>query len=1024
MALAVAQLLAALEDADCEVRCAAVSALASGAVAGDPAAVQLLATRASKDKDEDVREAVASGLKRLAERGDEVATSSLLHLLKDGMVDVRKAAARAAAAVFQAADRTSVSALIAILRDDPDEDVRDAASDALTALSKASGVQESKQGIFVEAVLALLTDGSAESRRAGLQTLSCIASLDSDDILFAVLSLLDDVDASTRCSAAQCLNALCRPAASGNVAVAKVEDELRRRLKNKVAESEPEVRVEFLNVFGDVAAKGIGNPSMVGDDDDNNSSSTKHSACQSNNNVNVAAVVSFLDDDDDDVRSAAIKALRKLAKVPFDNDIVEAVWRFLGTAQDAERRFTALIAAEIIAAGMGDGVEADRLRQHLKDPDEDVRRVAVRALGLVAQSHRYPKKNESEGSPIKSKSLAAALEVLRTDSDEDVRSAAADAVGLLCPLGDLESAALQDLKSVALQDEDRDVRIAAMSALATIASKELPGSAKLQMTEELSQDLAEVFQVSLKDDEESVRESAIEALFTMRPRYPESVFRLLEGSLNHDSSDVRCSALRGISRLVKAGGCKVPTAAAELLEDSDELVREEACDALVAVAEEFHLVHTDFCVSFLDLSAAKCDHKEPAVRSAALEATVRMTRAFRKKSSGREKEVADLFLKAHQDTAAEVQQTAVRVASVLPLRSNQKLAAELLQACAHRMEHSDRSAQKAAAAVIGLAWPEGNPELAAQARLRLSNPNGDVRRAALECLAAAAVARGCGCSEDSDTEDHAQHTDSDAERHDDEEQGLASSEEAVLNALAAAAERIEDDVHHVRKAAVSALRRLTSRLAEPSVSSTPSLQELLRLSRPPSAKDLSAADRRKRLREAAFEAVRPRLEHGCPAVRGVAADAIAVVVPQGHTEGESALLELLARSKNASNSNSALLRQGDDGGYPKQPAVDVVFTSSHNEDDEDVHWSVLKALVHVAARGSRSTVEAAIQSCNNQDEQIRIAAVQLLAKTAEPGDKTVLVSLEACATDQASLEASREATRALLSLFPDWGKER
>ncbi|CAE8628722.1 unnamed protein product [Polarella glacialis] len=677
MALAVAQLLLALSDADCDVRRAAVQALAKGAAHADPAAVQLLVGR-SQDSDEDVREAVLSGLASLAERGEPTAVSAALQGLQDEDPCVRRAAARAVGSLCTPADESAAISLAILLRDGDRED-REAASDALAELAGADGRARNA----VEAVLALLTDNSAEIRCRGTRALGRVAQRGDASALAAVLALVDDGDDAARCAAAHAVGLLGE---QGDVTAAAV---LSKRLVAATGESAVEVdgdvRSEILLALSRVAPLG-------------------DAAC-------LMAVATCLADESEDVRSAAVDALETLdISDSRCSKLLATVQSQLEAATDAAVRCTGLRAFAVVAR-QGGAEAAAVCRRFFADGDEDVRRAAVEGLVAIGVDRGD------------SASLAGLLERL-ADSDEDVRSAAAAAIAQIALPGDGQAVAAL---TRALSDEDCDVRRVAVTSLATVA-----GSA-------VSRDTINAIAQCLQDEHETVRDSAAEALARLAHADPTTVVETVNKLyLRHECASTRWSAVRCLASSHRLGPVCCPDSIASLLEDSDELVRQEATDALASIvflsckAEEA-LTH------FIDATLSRCAHSNHLVRAAALEAVCKMFCSLGDVSTSRDEQVCHILLQGLEDHSPEVRETVARSAAMLPLSKNAALSSHLRNCVAARLEGQSRSAQRAAVVAVAAAWPRGNASVVKAALLQLSHS-----------ILAMALAAAAGCLEDDD----------------------------------------------------------------------------------------------------------------------------------------------------------------------------------------------------------------------------------------------------------------------------------
>jgi HEAT repeat protein len=392
-AAAVPGLLAALGDADWYVRKAAAAALGQ---IGAPAVPGLLA--ALRDADADVRRTAAAALRRI---GDAAAVPGLLAALRDADADVRW---MAAAALRRIGDAAAVPGLLAALGD-ASWYVREAAAKALGEIGAPA----------VPGLLAALGDADADMRRAAAAALGEIGDAAA---VPGLLAALGDADWNVRAAAARALGQIGDAAAVPGLLAA-------------LGDAEANVRA--------AAARALG---QIGD---------------------AAAVPGLLAAlGDADVHWAAAAVLRQIG--------APAVPGLLAALRDADadvRWMAAWVLGEI-----GDAAAVPGLLAALRDADWYVRKAAAKALGEIGDAAAVP-------------GLLAALR----DADWYVREAAAAALGqigapavpgLLAALGDAKArvheaaaAALGEIGDAAavpgllaaLRDADWWVRRAAARAL-------------------------------------------------------------------------------------------------------------------------------------------------------------------------------------------------------------------------------------------------------------------------------------------------------------------------------------------------------------------------------------------------------------------------------------------------------------------------------------------------------------------------------------------------------------------------------
>jgi HEAT repeat protein len=396
-AAAVPGLLAALDDAEARVREAAAAALER---IGDAAAVPGL-LHALRDAEARVREAAA---KALGQIGDATAVPGLLHALGDTAWLVRAAAAEALGRIGAPA----VPGLLAALGD-ADANVREAAAAALGQIGDAAAVP---------GLLAALGDADADVREAAAAALGQIGDAAA---VPGLLAALGDADADVREAAAAALGQIGDAAAVPGLlaALGDADEDVR------------EAAAAALGEIGDAAAV-PGLLAALGDAEANVRQAAAAALGEIGDAAAVPGLLAALGDADWRVRRAAAAALGEIG----DAAAVPGLLAALGDADWRVRRAAAAALGEI-----GDAAAVPGLLAALGDADADVRRAAAAALGEI-------------GAPAVPGLLAAL-----GDADADVREAAAAALG---EIGD--AAAVPGLLA-ALGDADADVRRAAAAAL-------------------------------------------------------------------------------------------------------------------------------------------------------------------------------------------------------------------------------------------------------------------------------------------------------------------------------------------------------------------------------------------------------------------------------------------------------------------------------------------------------------------------------------------------------------------------------
>jgi HEAT repeat protein len=403
---AVPGLLAALRDESWQVREAAAKALEQ---IGAPAVPGLLA--ALRDESWQVREAAAKALEQIG----APAVPGLLAALRDESWQVREAAAKA----LEQIGAPAVPGLLAALRD-ADWNARRAAAEALGEIGDAAAVP---------GLLAALRDADADVRREAAWALGRIGDAAA---VPGLLAALRDADADVRWAAAWALRKI------GDAAVVP-------GLLAALRDADWRVRWEAAAALGEIGDAAVvpGLLAALGDADANVRWAAAAALGEIGDAAAVPGLLAALRDADADVRWAAAAALGRIGDAA-------AVLGLVAALRDADERVRE--AAAWALRKIGDAAVVPGLLAALRDADADVREAAAWALGKIGDAAAVP-------------GLLAALR----DADADVREAAARA------LGEIGDAAVVPGLLAALRDADERVREAAAAALGQIGAPAVPG---------------------------------------------------------------------------------------------------------------------------------------------------------------------------------------------------------------------------------------------------------------------------------------------------------------------------------------------------------------------------------------------------------------------------------------------------------------------------------------------------------------------------------------------------------------------
>jgi len=705
------------------------------------------------------------------------------------------------------------------------------------------------------------------------------------------------------------------------------------------------------------------------------------------------AVEGLLADADSSVRGDAARALGSLAE-RGDSTVVAFLCLRLdrdGEPEDDEEARSELLDALAAVAPRGHCVCLGLAVACLSDESEGVRSSAVKVLEALVE----PVNSEVLTSlqPLLASTEAftrcAALGALAvvgagggadvaadcsrcfSDEDEGVRTAAVKAIVGVASRG--HEASLAGVLEL-LKDEDEDVRCAAAEAAGRLAcegdSKSMAALRKVLGDDDrdvrcavigslastvarADTDLVEALASCFQDEEETVRDAAVDAIARVAQRTGcEPCLSVVVAQLQHEGADVRCCAAKAIANLARLDDfVVVKDSVTSLLEDNDASVREAAGDAIAAMAQ-CSTANAGLVSELFEAMKKRCSHGDPAVRCSTLD-------AIRKISNDVGARAVEPVCKALEDKQEIVQDAAKQTLAGLPW-ADEGMAAALFDGCVARLESRSRAQQRAAAAAVAAAQPRGSASAVTSALLRLRHTIPQVRRASVEFLAAAAAPFGATLHES-----RGSRASGPSDGH------IRDAEACWSQALEATAMRLEDDEEKVRSAAVAALGLLVSGEDASASNDCYRFDEV-----EPSGPGL-------RLR--ALSAVEPRLRHDMAAIRSSAAEAVASVALRGDEAAEAMLIAMLV-------------------------------PGGREEEDADVRWSALRALSVVAAVGSQAAIAAALLCASGDaDEQVRLAAFEVLGGLANKGDKHVIAIVEAC-FNKSSETAAFEA---LMRLLPD-----
>lgn len=840
------------------------------------------------DSDADVRKAAVQALGKGAVRGDAAAVSLLAKRTKDSDEDVREAAVEAIAAVAHCSDADAVVVVLACI-DDEDAYVRRAAAKAAGTLCQP-GDREA-----VGALVSRLVDEDREVRDAVLGALDQLA--DGAMAPFAVELVLPLVeDGSNTAARTAGVRALRRVAARGNVVAltaaarclqdgdAVVRCAAARTVCELVIESNHDIAGQLRRVIETDADEDVREEAL----------NALAAAAQRADRCSLAAAAACLVDAAEDVRQAASRAVGAIAARRADaaGQLYALAGPLLDHTEEGVR--LAIVCALASAAVVGDEEVLAALTAKLHDGDVQVRVAALNAVCSVAQ-------------PGNSSAVSHILATLEVDDDDDVREAAAKAVAVVATKGNQK--AVEGL-SKALSDSDPSVRCASAASLGAVAQ-----IGDVAIMDRLV--------VGMQDEDENVGGAATDALIFVAGDDTALALSLVTTLVAHTEADVRCRAAEGIARLATIGvdqGARETALLIPLLDDADDNVAEAAGDALaVLLAKTVALVaETSHTLPALQIVVERSKHQEVRNRLRALEIAAKMYQHV---------EAVLTLMSGLDDIVPDVRMAAVRLVSATVGVVDAQISSVIVNGCASRLESQHRHTHKAVVALVTEAWQGGSPEMAAAAQQRFEHREPAVRRAALECLAAAAAP--CVGS------------------------AAAPAGATATDAARGAAALLEDPTESVRDAAVAALGVLAAGAARG----------------PPR--------QRAALLEEAYAAVGPRLQHELEDVRAAAAEAIAAVAERGDQEALGLLLGA-AHDTDEDVRWAAVKAIGQVAARGDGRALQVVLRSALDT-DEQVRCAAAVALGAVAERGSAEAQAALRQLLGDGVDVARAATKAMLA---------------------------------------------
>jgi HEAT repeat protein len=372
--IAIPVLVAALkDDSAASVRVAAARNLAyfrrlsfgaSKHLGDKPNEVVTALVAALKDADADVRAAAVASLGHLGhDTEEEVGPYPLLRVLaKDKAPAVRAEAARALGCLGSHAPKRIAWELLEALKGDTDAKVRAAAADALYSFFY-------EEEDVLPGLIAALKDNEAEVRTAAAGALRFPKAKDAVKPLLGLLK--DDENALVREVAASALGDIASDAGEVVPALAKALRGKESAVRDAAAWS--------LSAFGEPGSASL--KDALKDD----SAEVRRSAARALGSIDVGAkgvpdLIAALKDKDASVRAAAAGAL------PDGSDSREAIAALIGLLKDPDKEVRESV--QWALARIGEDALND-LKTALKDKDVNVRRAAASALwSMSTQSKR------------------------------------------------------------------------------------------------------------------------------------------------------------------------------------------------------------------------------------------------------------------------------------------------------------------------------------------------------------------------------------------------------------------------------------------------------------------------------------------------------------------------------------------------------------------------------------------------------------------------------------------------------------
>jgi HEAT repeat protein len=549
---------AKLDDADSDVRSAAVSALASLVATDEPTKAAI--TAKLHDDDNNVRRAAVSALASLVAT-DEPTKAAITAKLNDDDNNVRSAAVSALASLV-ATDEPTKAAITAKLHDG-NWQVRRAAFTALASLVASDEPTKA-------AITAKLHDDDSDVRSAAVSALASLVATD-EPTKAAITAKLHDDDNNVRSAAVSALASLVA-----------TDEPTKAAITAKLHDDDSDVRSATVSALASLVATDEPTKAAITaklDDDGNNVCRAAVSALASlvaTDEPTKAAITAKLDDADWFVRSATVSALASL--VATDEPTKAAITAKLNDAEWGVRRAAVNALTSLVAS---DEPTKATIIAKLHDAANDVRSAAVNALASLVATDEPTKaaiitKLDDDSYDMRGAAVSALTSLVATDEptkaaitaklhddDNNVRRAAFTALASLVASDEPTKAAI----ITKLDDADYDVRSAAVSALASLVATDEPTKATIT--------------AKLDDAEWVVRRAAVSALASLVAT-DEPTKVAITAKLDDAESEVRSAAVSALASLVATDE---PTKAAitAKLHDAAWNVRDAAVNALASL---------------------------------------------------------------------------------------------------------------------------------------------------------------------------------------------------------------------------------------------------------------------------------------------------------------------------------------------------------------------------------------------------------------------------------------------------------